>query len=167
VTPSAIKREREREAHAMTYKCDWPNCQKTSDQPTADGWAFCGAFPEPGLTRDCCLCPEHAPKYEEAAIADCYGDADIILENGWQGTVADGGFATVGYDAVTERGEVFLSAYYAETEGEDVDDDVIIASGSILPEELPQFKRMAAAAGVKLQDRTREARSSSAPSLVN
>src|SRR5262249_59011496 len=55
-----------------------------------------------------------------------------------------------------EKGEAFLTAYFKETAfADEPDDDDVIGSGSLLPEELDQFKRMAAAAGVKLDDQTR------------
>jgi hypothetical protein len=141
----------------MTCKCDWPNCQKTSEQPFADGWTACGAFPELGVPDDSMLCPEHAAEYDEAAEQECYGDADVILLNGWAGR-AEGGFAIVGYEAVTEKGETFLTAYAAEVDGLDDDDDAVIGSGTMPAEELMKFKRMAAAAGVKLKDTTRAGR---------
>jgi hypothetical protein len=78
------------------------------------------------------------------------------ISNGWTAMRGRRGFAIIGYEALTEKGETFLTAYCAETCGDDSfdPDEVTVASGSMAPEELRHFRRMAAAAGVKLADHT-------------
>ena len=81
--------------------------------------------------------------------------ADVIVENGWSAG-PNYSHAIIGVLAETEKGEAFLTAYFKETAFADEpdDDDGVIGSGSLMPKELDQFKRMAAASGVRLLDRT-------------
>jgi|GraSoiStandDraft_57_1057295.scaffolds.fasta_scaffold273191_3 hypothetical protein len=84
--------------------------------------------------------------------------ADVEIADGWAGR-GDEGFAIIGYEALTERGEAFLTAFCAETcEAMGYPpfdpDKFTIESGSMFPKELPLFRRMAAAAGVRLADHT-------------
>jgi hypothetical protein len=70
---------------------------------------------------------------------------DVIIENGWS-LGPHHSHAVIGYLAETERGEVFLTAYHRETypEAWHEGDDGVIGSGSLLPKELGDFKRMRA-----------------------
>jgi hypothetical protein len=85
-------------------------------------------------------------------------DADVEISNGWTAMPNGRGFAIIGYEALTEKGETFLTAYCAETceDGSFDPDKYTIGSGSMAPDELPLFRRMAAAAGVRLADHTRK-----------
>ena len=51
----------------MTYKCDWPHCEATTEQWFTDGW--CSAANDGDdikfLPDDCLLCPKHAEMFEE------------------------------------------------------------------------------------------------------
>jgi hypothetical protein len=72
--------------------------------------------------------------------------------------------------AVTEKGEAFLTDYCSETAaamlakemgqpftGElEPEDDYVVGSASLLPHEYDHFKRLAAAAAIRVQDRRRE-----------
>ena len=77
-------------------------------------------------------CPQHAAALEAA---------DFKIEDGWA-------------CALSERGEAFLAAYYDDIP-EDEENDLFGSTGSMPSEELGHFRRMAAAAGVKLLDWTR------------
>ena len=81
--------------------------------------------------------------------------ADVSIQKG-SSTGPNHSHAIIGVLAESEKGEAFLTAYFKETAfADEPDDDDVIGSGSLLPDELDQFKRMAAAAGVKLDDQTR------------
>jgi hypothetical protein len=81
---------------------------------------------------------------------------DVAIENGWS-VGANHSHAIIGVFAQTEKGEVFLTAYFRETAfGSELDNDDVIGSASLLPKDFDQFKRMAAAAGVRLADHRRE-----------
>ena len=69
--------------------------------------------------------------------------ADVIIGMGW-----GPGRPTLWCFALTEKGVAFLTAYNAEPGGSDPDE--VIEWGNLFPEQLDHFKRMAAAAGVKL-----------------
>ena len=71
--------------------------------------------------------------------------ADVIIGTGW-----GPGRPILWCFAVTEKGLAFLTAYDAETSGPLPDPDGVIEWGNLFPEQLDHFKRMAAAAGVKL-----------------
>ena len=81
--------------------------------------------------------------------------ADVSIQKG-SSTGPNHSHAIVGVLAESEKGEAFLTAYFKETAFADEpdDDDGVIGSGSLMPKELDQFKRMAAASGVRLLDRT-------------
>jgi len=85
--------------------------------------------------------------------------ADVTIEDGWFAGLDDDGFAIIGVTAESEKGESFLTAYFAETHPDpEADDDAVVAVAHLAPQELDQFKRMAAAAGVSVDDQTRAAR---------
>jgi|SRR6516162_7669790 hypothetical protein len=69
--------------------------------------------------------------------------ADVIIGHGW-----GPGRPIVWCFAVTEKGVAFLTAYNALPD--DSDPDGVIEWGNLFPEQLDHFKRMAAAAGVKI-----------------
>jgi len=123
------------------FPCNWPGCfasRKGRRKPR--GWAHCGYT---------MCCPEHA-----AALMA----TDVKIEDGWSCGPSHS-MATIGVEALSEKGETFLTAYFTD-DGTDDDDAVsdaggVVASGSLLPEECGRFKRMAAAAGVKLLDWTK------------
>jgi hypothetical protein len=81
-----------------------------------------------------------------------YGNADLVIEK-WSGY-------EIIFRAVTEKGEAFLTAYCDENKkAEPVDtweegDQKGVESIGFSPVELDHFKRIASAAGVKLQNRT-------------
>jgi len=114
-----------------TFCCHHPGClaeRKGSRKPL--GWTHIGYF---------ICCPEHGPELE---------DADVVIQDAW----GDG--PIVGFDGVSEKGTAFLAAYDDLPEEE----EGCILSGSIFPDELPKFRRMAAYAGVRLLDWTRAGR---------
>jgi hypothetical protein len=90
--------------------------------------------------------------------------ADVTIEDGWSFNFSPDvprteGFAIIGVTAESERGESFLTAYFAEAHPDpEADDDAVVAAAHLAPQELDQFKRMAAAAGVSVDDQTRTAR---------
>jgi hypothetical protein len=114
------------------FPCNWPGCFVSRKKPTRlpRGWVARGYT---------VCCPEHAAALEAA---------DVKIEDGWSCGPSHS-MATIGYEALSEKGEVFLSAF------EDVAEDEIVGSGDMLPEEVENFKRMAAATGVKLLDWTK------------
>jgi hypothetical protein len=71
---------------------------------------------------------------------------DVIVERGWS-SGPDHSHAIFGVVSESERGDAFLSAWFENPE----DDDGVLGSGTVLPEELDNFRRMAAAAGVRLK----------------
>jgi hypothetical protein len=77
---------------------------------------------------------------------------DVTVENGWR-CGPDCSHPIIGVVAETERGEAFLTAYCDETSETPGADDDVIGSASLLPEDLAGFKRMAIAAGVRLDTR--------------
>jgi hypothetical protein len=135
----------------MKRKCDWPECRETTEQWFQDGWACCDALP-PVLPDDCYLCPRHGDMYDDLACNKSV-DGGVTIENGWS-TGPNHSCAVIGYMAKSEKGEAFLTAYSRDGLKQDDEEDYVIGSGSLLPEELDRFKRMAAAAGVKLIDKT-------------
>src|SRR5215469_1591284 len=82
--------------------------------------------------------------------------ADVSIQKAFN-TGPNHSHAIIGVLAESEKGEAFLTAYFKETAFADEpdDDDVIIGSGSLLPDELDQSSGWPAAAGVKLDNQTR------------
>jgi hypothetical protein len=76
--------------------------------------------------------------------------ADLKIEDGWFCGPSHSQ-ATIGYEALSEKGAAFLAAFHDQPD----DEGAIGDSGSMLPGEVENFKRLAASAGVRLLDWTK------------
>jgi len=117
-----------------TFPCHWPGCFVSRKKPTRlpRGWIARG---------DTVCCPEHAAALEAA---------DLKIEDGWS-CGPHHSQATIGYEALSEKGAAFLSALHDEPN----DEGAIGDGGSMLPAEVENFKRLAASAGIRLLDWTK------------
>src|SRR5215510_1354069 len=113
------------------FCCNWPGCfAACKGKRKPRGWAHVGYT---------MCCPEHA----DALMA-----ADMKIEDGW---CCGPGYSApnIGYEVLSEKGQCFIGAF------ENIPDDEVCDSGTLPPDCLPQLRRMAAAAGVKLLDWTK------------